>query len=255
MMDHSDIESLLGAYALDAVSDDEAAAIEEHLPTCPRCSAEVAAHREVAALLGGGGADAPAGLWYKIAAELDGGISQDSDALAASSIVTRLPLARRARARRRPLSAALLVAAVFLAVLGVMSAQISHLSNEVHQQQAITQRTGMASAVAALLYAPHRMITLTGSTPNESATIAISPHGQGYWLTSSLGRLSSSKTYQLWALARGQVVSVALLGADPGAYSAFRLEPGITRVMVTVEPAGGSPAPTSPVLLSGAVEL
>lgn len=255
MMDHAEIESLLGAYALDAVSEEEAVAIDEHLPTCPRCSAEVAAHREVAALLGGSGADAPAALWDSIASELDGRTFRDADVLAQGAIVTRLPLARRAHIPRRPLAAALLVAAAFIAVLGIMDAQISRLNSEVHQQQAIAQRTGMASAVASLLAAPHSTITLDGPSPRSSATIAVSPHGQAYWLTSSLHQLDSARTYQLWALAKGRVVSIALLGADPRSYSAFRLEPGMTRVMVTVEPGGGSPAPTSPVLLSGAVAL
>lgn len=59
MIDHLELESLLGAYVLDAVSPDEAAEIEQHLDNCPRCKAEVAAHREVVSLLAGGGGEAP----------------------------------------------------------------------------------------------------------------------------------------------------------------------------------------------------
>ena len=70
-MTHDEISGLLGAYALDAVEGDERAAVEEHLLSCARCRAEVAEHREVAALLAHGGADAPDGLWDRIAGNLD----------------------------------------------------------------------------------------------------------------------------------------------------------------------------------------
>ena len=63
-----DIEELLGAYALDAVDDDERRLVEAYLATNPRARAEVDQHREVATLLAFGGADAPEGLWDRIAA-------------------------------------------------------------------------------------------------------------------------------------------------------------------------------------------
>lgn len=69
-MTHDEITELLGAYALDAVSPEEASEIEQHLAECPRCGAEVAAHREVAGVLGNLGGVAPAGLWSRIADEL-----------------------------------------------------------------------------------------------------------------------------------------------------------------------------------------
>lgn len=68
---HEELQELLGAYALDAVDPDEAAALERHLPTCPRCRNELADHREVAALLGYAGADAPTGVWDRIIASLE----------------------------------------------------------------------------------------------------------------------------------------------------------------------------------------
>ncbi|MDP8987200.1 MAG: zf-HC2 domain-containing protein, partial [Actinomycetota bacterium] len=70
---HAEIEELLGAYALDAVEPADRDLVDEHLSTCARCRAEVAEHREVAALLAHSGAPAPAGLWDRIAAALEGG--------------------------------------------------------------------------------------------------------------------------------------------------------------------------------------
>ena len=70
-MAHHEIEELLGAYALDAVDAEEARVVEEHLLVCPRCRAEVAEHREVAALLTSGTSEpVPDGVWNRIAADL-----------------------------------------------------------------------------------------------------------------------------------------------------------------------------------------
>src|SRR5947207_307671 len=70
-LNHAAIEELLGAYALDAVDDDERDAVERHLAECPRCRAEVTEHREVAALLANAGLPAPDGLWDRLAGVLD----------------------------------------------------------------------------------------------------------------------------------------------------------------------------------------
>ena len=70
-MTHEEIGELLGAYALHATEPDEVAIIEAHLAECPKCRAEVAAHLEVATLLGNSGGDAPDGLWDRIADTLE----------------------------------------------------------------------------------------------------------------------------------------------------------------------------------------
>ena len=68
---HHDIQELLGAFALDAVDDDERDVIQAHLASCPRCRAEVEGHRETAALLAHSGERAPEGVWDRIAEALD----------------------------------------------------------------------------------------------------------------------------------------------------------------------------------------
>ena len=68
---HGGIEALLAAYALDAVDEDEAAALDRHLAECPACRRELAAHREAAGLLADEGTPSPAGVWDRIRAEID----------------------------------------------------------------------------------------------------------------------------------------------------------------------------------------
>ena len=69
-MSPQEFESLLGAYALDAVDDEERREIEVYLAVDPRAGAEVEMHREVATLMAFSGAAAPDGLWDRICAVL-----------------------------------------------------------------------------------------------------------------------------------------------------------------------------------------
>jgi anti-sigma-K factor RskA len=243
-MEHEEIESLLGAYALDAVLPEEAAAIETHLATCPRCRAEVSAHREVVALLATSGAEAPFGVWDRIAAELHG---DDAPAvLQPSSVLTQIhardPRRRKPWRRRLPLALAAAAVAAALALLGV---QVSHLGNEVNQYQKAAEGGGLAPAVASVLSGPHRTITLTDAQGTKSGTVAVAGDGEAYWVAANLASLPAGRTYQLWALANGRVVSLGLLGANPHTYSAFRIQSDVTVLMVTSEPEGGTASPTT----------
>jgi anti-sigma factor RsiW len=69
---HAEIVELLGAYALDALDGEEYEIVELHLRECPQCRAEVADFREVAALIGHGGAPAPERVWERIAEGVGG---------------------------------------------------------------------------------------------------------------------------------------------------------------------------------------
>ena len=55
----SDIHALSGAYAVDALDDDERTEFERHLEVCPECRAEVRSFSETAALIAETGAEAP----------------------------------------------------------------------------------------------------------------------------------------------------------------------------------------------------
>jgi hypothetical protein len=69
-MSDAQLDELLGAYALDAVDDDERREIEAYLSANPRARAEVDSHRRVAAMLAVGDQAAPKDLWNRIASAL-----------------------------------------------------------------------------------------------------------------------------------------------------------------------------------------
>jgi anti-sigma factor RsiW len=256
-MTHAEIEELLGAFALDAVEPDEAAEISEHLSGCPRCRAEVAAHREIAAMLGNAGDEAPPGLWDKIAEA----IAADAPPVAEappSPVLGSWPQTtgspdRKALVRARlrwgaPLAA---VASVAAAAVVVLAVEVASLHGQVGRMNAALARTGLSAAVAQTAIGPHRTIQLTAADHSSAATIIVSPAGDAYWVSSSLKQLPSQRTYQLWGIAHGKVVSLGLVGADPHTYAGFKVQGDISQVMVTAEPEGGTPAPTTPVLAQG----
>ncbi|MGA3216518.1 MAG: anti-sigma factor [Acidimicrobiales bacterium] len=235
-MTHDEIEELLGAYALDAIDDDERREVDDHLLTCPRCRAELAAHREVAALLGNSVSDAPVPapdeLWDRISASL-----QDEPPALSSF---HRPLRRRL-ALLVPLGA---LAAALIVVVGLLAAKVGNLDQRVHN-------LGVQASVSSVLSNPsHETVELTSAThPAWQATVIL-VHGAGYLINPSMPRLGPSQTFQLWALSRGKVVSLGVLGSHPSA-APIRVEAPMTALMITAEPLGGTPTPTTPVLVRG----
>ncbi len=70
MTDH-DLDDLLGAYALDAVNEDERKLVDAYLLRSPAARAEVQRHHDVAAAIAASPGEAPAPLWLRIEALLD----------------------------------------------------------------------------------------------------------------------------------------------------------------------------------------
>jgi AhpD family alkylhydroperoxidase len=267
MMTHEQASELLAVFALDAVDSDEQELIEVHLAECPRCRAELDAHRDVAAALGNSVEQLPEGLWSSIASRLPPrpaeepppmpALVREGSALqerTAPTFRTPSPAPRRAsrgsrgsRGRLFSLASLAVAAAAVAAVLGV---------NLVHANDHISslQNSSPASATAALRVPGHKVVDAESARHVELARFVVVPSGQGYLLTSDLPTLSSAKTYQLWGIIRGQAISLGLLGQDPHD-AAFTwggsAEP--SKLGITVEPAGGSVVPTGSMLAAGTV--
>ena len=255
-MTDEQIEELLGAYALDAVEADERRVIEAHLAECPRCRAEVAAHQEMAALLGSAGADAPAGLWEKIATS----IGQDRPQRSPDHPVPLLPgnvtaFGSRRRPGRAPRGVAIwaTLVAVAAAVMAFLGVEVGQLHSQVRSLRSALAEASLNGAAAAADAGPHRTISLALADKQPAAQVIVVASGGAYWLWSSLRDLPASQTYQLWGLTRGKPVSLALVGDHPDAIDFFKIEPDVTQLMVTAEPEGGTPGPTTAVLAQGVV--
>ncbi len=260
-LSHSSYEELLGAYALDAVDETEAAALEMHLMQCPRCRDEVARHRETAALLGHVGATAPAGLWDRISGELTKvppplALVRVSQGVTASpggaDAVFGGPAAGLGRGRRRvsvkPVIAMVSAAAV---VIGVLAFELTSLQAQVTQVR--DSQTGSIQRLADVaLGTPGReTVTLRSQTSKERAAAVIAPNGQGYLIDARLPRLTPHQTYQLWGLSDGKAISLGTLGPSPS-QAAFHVDfSQVNELMMTAEPVGGVAQPDSPVVVAG----
>jgi anti-sigma factor RsiW len=252
LMDHAQIQELLGAYALDAVDPDEAEQIERHLLECTHCQAEVASFREVAGLLGQGATDdsAPPGLWDRIASGLD----------------EKPPPLRVDRLQMQPASgssghkavsarlftAVLAVAALVLVGLGVqvvrLDSRTNHLPNTVASQLMINSYQAASSQFDA------KHVSLVEGDASKSIPAVILPDGTAYVDARQLPRLAADRTYQLWGKSGGTTaaVSLAVMGSDP-VIQQLHVPENVDALAVTLERAGGVPAPTTAALAQGQI--
>jgi anti-sigma factor RsiW len=256
---HQEIEELLGAYALDALEPEEKAQVEDHLRECIRCVIEVGQHHEVTGLLANSGGDASDELWHKIAERLDPPSRIPSwDRLAArlepvlpdgrpdsegppAAVISLDQSRRRHRWMVRTASLVAAAAAVLAVVLGV---QVNHLNHQVNALNS-THQSVSAAAQAALENPATQRIQLTPPATSSgpkgaSVTLVVGPSGIGYVFASDLAPLPSNQTYQLWGAIGGQLVSLGVLGPDPGV-RAFTYDTGtkVQAFAITAERGGG----------------
>lgn len=220
----TDVHALSGAYAVDALDDLERAAFERHLAECADCRAEVASLRETAALLASAEAtEPPPALRARVLADI-------STVRPLPPEVTP-PLTPR---RRRP--ARFLVAAAAAVVIVGAGATV--------WQQPWEDNPTVAESVLAADDAQTTSLDLDGATATVTHSDSV---GRAVIVTDDMPPPPAGKVYQLWLQQDGEMVSAGLM---PVAADQTVLLDGdaatATAVGITVEPAGGSPEPTSP---------
>ncbi|MDQ1510068.1 MAG: hypothetical protein QOG50_1912 [Actinomycetota bacterium] len=233
-----ELDSLLGAYALDALDPDDRARIDAYLARDAGARAEVDELRETAAalaLMPASSLDAPPELWERIAGAIAEERARDernqTDELAA----------RRDRRTRTPwiTAAAAAAAIVVLVVLGAQVASLHRQLDRAHQ----LGPTAMAAAFdRAAKVDGARRVGLTSKSGATLARVVLLPDGTGYLRGDHLGPLPSDRTYQLWAVTGSAeepvTVSAGVLGSDPRAVI-FRASGPVRAFAVTIERAGG----------------
>ena len=248
---HAELQELLGAFALDAVEGEEYEAVELHLRECPRCRAEVADHREVAALIGHGGAPAPDGVWDRIVAAIEPAppamrlhVRPLEPAPAPVSVPTAeddsvvVPIERRRRSDKwnRRLLAAAAVAAVVIVVLGSIVFRLDNRVDHLNNQFATVKLKDVAGDV--LVNPDAKQIELRSSASDTVVQAALTTDGEGYLWAGNTPQLSSDRTYQLWGVVGDRTIS---LGTFPGKTQvvAFRVDRDVKALAITEEQKGG----------------
>jgi anti-sigma-K factor RskA len=255
----AELDELLPLFAADALDGEERAQVARYVERDAEARAEVESLREALSYLPAVAAPAPASLWEGIASSLDAPSDLEAPPLrivSGDALSTPTQPSRGSRGRRAValLAAAAIVLAVVLGVQVVRQQdRIDDLAAEMHQdpmkQQAMAARGADDAHVIAL-------DAMTGGAGGAGGEVVMLPDGTGYLMGHELPALDGDRTYQLWAeVGRGddaRMVSLGVLGRSPG-ISAFRLTAAPTMFEVTREPASGSTAPGSAVVLRGEV--
>ncbi|MGH8972621.1 MAG: zf-HC2 domain-containing protein, partial [Acidimicrobiia bacterium] len=194
---HQDIQELLGAFALDAVDDNERHLVETHLAVCPRCRGEVATHRETAALLAHSGDRAPEGIWARITENLE-----EAPPEIDLAPVAQLDAAREVRAQRRSIS--LRAAAALGAVAAVITAffgwrigdqdrrldQFAAAVNELESKDGLRR-----AATTALAEADAEQVRLASFDGKTGVAVVRLANGTGFAVADRLPELPADRTY------------------------------------------------------------
>jgi hypothetical protein len=237
------VEELLGAYALDAVPEEERRLVETHLAVCDSCRAEVEGHRAVAALLASAGAPAPQGLWDRIARAL--------------GPVTPLGLEaapERRRTGRRGLLVGVAASVAAILAIAALGVKVIEQDRVLDRLVATSQERGLAEAANAALVDPRATrVTLASEDRRVFVEAVLLPNGSGYIVQDNLPPVPVNRTYQLWALDEGDPISLGVLGSDPNV-AAFSAQPGVSQLAITEERAGGVASPRNKPLVLGQVQ-
>jgi anti-sigma-K factor RskA len=223
---------LLGAYALGAVDDDERVEVAELVLADTDARAELHMLQLGVAWLDHASTGAPMHVWRAIEAEIAGDVRSIGDETA-PAVVT---LTTRRRVGRLVAVAAAVIA-LALGSIGVLATRGDRTSPSV------------AALAAEARHAPGSDVAVLRTTDgSRAATVVVTAGGRGYVVWSAPpAAVASDRTYQLWVLTAGGPRSAGVLGAAPRD-ARFRAGSNATGVAVTVEPRGGSPAPTGPVV-------
>ena len=258
MIDHDEANEMLALMALHAVDGDEMVMVDAHVATCSRCQHDLDVNLEVAAALGNSVEPLPEGLWSNISSRLGDRRATTMEGapallVGAGATVVSLDERRSARERRtkRIFSSVSALAAAAIILLGVGFANASHHANNLQIALNVANRTDVQRALATPGY---RVVNLASTGNQRVAQFVMLPSGTGYLVSTSLPKLRSNETYQLWGIVAGSAVSVGVMGRAPHDVTfTMASSPSPTALSVTVEPSGGSLLPSNTLVATGTV--
>lgn len=234
----TDIHALVGAYALDAVDDLERVAFGRHLIDCESCRAEVDELRETATRLADTTWSVPP---PRLRTEVLGAIGRTRQ-------LTSLEPARRERPVRWRRFTAAAAAAVVLAG-GAGAAVWTVQDQRIRDARAVAEAAQRQEArTREILAAPDLVVRTSPMIGGGKVTVASSTLRQaGVVLLGADAAPAGGRVFELWTIRGATATKAGVLAA--GQSSIVQIVeglPGSEAVGVTVEPAGGSATPTSP---------
>ncbi|MER7666318.1 MULTISPECIES: anti-sigma factor [unclassified Streptomyces] len=235
-MTGADLHMASGAYVLHALSPDERAAFESHVAACEACREEVAELKATAARLGAALSVTPPAEMRERVMRRVAGTRQEG------LLPPPLPVRRTVQVSRVVLAACLTLAA---AGGGVALWQHQEAEDARASVRQIEQRQ---AGVAEVLTAPDVRLQTREWEDGSTGTVAYAPSKDAAALiVAGLAELPATKVYEAWFAGTEAMRSAGLIGGAEDQQLVMLDGPvaGATTVAITVEPAGGSPQPTS----------
>lgn len=228
---NGDLHSLAGLYALDALDELDTARFERHLAQCEQCRTEVREFQETAHRLAAPeAATPPARLRNEVLA-----------AVAVTPQVRRRDW-RRARGARAVTAVLGAAAVLIVAVLGV--ALVRSRTELSETRRILAAMSDPAASTARLEGEFGVTATLVASAGSDELVVALA----------GLPAVTSDRAYAVWLISAEGPTPMTLLRPDRSGRALALLEVDLDHYVgfgLTNEPAGGSPAPTGPLLVSG----
>lgn len=222
-----DMHELAPFYALGALSEAESQAFGAHLESCSVCRSEIeSADAAVGALARSVAEPAPASMKADVMAKIDA-LNGRADPVPDNVV----PLFRRIA------PALVAVAAALALVFGI------GLVND-----------GTQGRIDSILTASNATTVRIEPTVSDTAEIIYVPSGAAVFSASGLSQVDETETYQLWLIGTDGPKPAGIFRPQNDGSALVLLDHTVSPGLVlglTIEPAGGSPAPTGEVLMAG----
>ena len=234
--EHTPFRENIPAYAIGALDGEEVPALQTHLDTCASCRTQLAEYRALSDSL------------------LTAIPPKEPSAALRKSLQGRLPSAQKAAWQPRTFSLNLSRLALGFAVIALLTLNIISFAQlrqiQIQQASLVTQVENAQIVLGLMSSSTIQMIPISGE--KASGTLLLDKgNNKAVLVVQNLPQLMENQTYQIWLVKSDG-------GRDTGGL--FRPESGQTyttkvilspqsisdyvRIGVTVEPAGGSDAPT-----------
>jgi len=237
---HEPFEELAAGYALGALEAPDAARFERHLASgCDACARALADYREALARVAAEGSEPP-------------------PARVRHAVLARVDEASAPRRRRIGLVVGWAASTALAAgIAAALTGGWVRTRYEARLDAVARDRAEQARTLALLADPATHVVTLAGLAPSPGAQARMIWNGRagGLLVTADLPPPPEGKVYELWAIAGGKPRPAGLFTVDAEGRSSLHVAPleGVATIdvfAVTLEPAGGVPAPTGAMYLA-----
>ena len=245
---------LASSYALGVLASDETAAVEAALPGDAVLATEVAAYRETMAVMAR--AEAPimprASLREEWLQRVRSTGSRGGHDAAIRSIDSR---------RRTPRTVRVLTGLLAASFIGIVALGVQLMRTQTRLDEATVAELKRERQLNTVIEAEGQLMVALLKGGDE--------HGQGvqfFWNVRQqramlhafhLPPAPAGRAYQLWVLRGSEAISARVFNSDADGHALVEgielpsSPVGITKVAITIEPAGGSPQPTTTPIMAG----